>query len=124
MLAQNFMTATDLGITDPELDALIKVLGMLERGEIPEEKFRMHTVGRPECGSAGCLLGWMKTVDHSAGVSLEIKWCSSHRFDQIFSPNPPIFFQRICREATTATAAIALRSYLSTGKANWAEALA
>jgi hypothetical protein len=31
MLAQNFKTAADLGIKDIDLDALIKVLGMLER---------------------------------------------------------------------------------------------
>lgn len=35
MLAQNFKTPADLGITDVEFDALYKVLGILERSEVP-----------------------------------------------------------------------------------------
>src|SRR4051812_3552769 len=34
MLAQNFKTAADLGISETELEALVRVLGMLERDEV------------------------------------------------------------------------------------------
>jgi hypothetical protein len=36
MLANSFMTPSALGISDVEFDALVKVLGMLERSEISE----------------------------------------------------------------------------------------
>lgn len=36
MLAQNFKTAADLDLADAEFEALVKVLGMLERGEIKQ----------------------------------------------------------------------------------------
>src|SRR5215831_18503869 len=36
MLAPNFKTADELGLTPSQRDALIKVLGMLERGELKE----------------------------------------------------------------------------------------
>ena len=64
MLANNFMTPSALGISDAELDALVKVLGMLERGEIPEDQFTMRRVQHP-CRTPACLCGWANHV--SAG---------------------------------------------------------
>jgi hypothetical protein len=34
MLAQNFKTAAELDLSDAEIKALVKVLGILERGEL------------------------------------------------------------------------------------------
>lgn len=124
MLMQNFKAATDLGITEIEIEALIKVLGMLERQEIPEELFDMETVGEPECGTAGCILGWTRTVNMSAYDLLDERWWdspSNSALDALFSPirhGPP------AHDATPSQAAVALRSYLTTGDSNWAEALA
>jgi hypothetical protein len=36
MLANNFMTPSALGLSDVEFESLVKVLGMLERGDIPD----------------------------------------------------------------------------------------
>src|SRR5688572_5837844 len=72
MLAQNFKTAAELKLTEDERAALVTVLGMLEREEIPEHAFTMKHF-RPiwtdqyakvatECGTVGCLCGWANHV--------------------------------------------------------------
>jgi hypothetical protein len=61
MLAQNFKTATDLGISEVEQDALIKVLGMLERNDFARgESFNMGWWYQHSntCGTVGCIAGW------------------------------------------------------------------
>jgi hypothetical protein len=88
MLAQSFMSAADLDITDRERDALIGVLGMLERGELhharivkywDSEEYRKAPVqphsglfnmdqffGEAKCGTAACLAGtcdWVYGTD-------------------------------------------------------------
>lgn len=40
MLAQNFKTPADLKIDDDDFEALVKVLGMFERAEVPGHLFR------------------------------------------------------------------------------------
>lgn len=44
MLAQNFKTPADLDLPNPEFEALVKVLGMLERGEIKSDHFDMSMI--------------------------------------------------------------------------------
>lgn len=61
MLANNFMTPSALGISDVEFDALVKVLGMLERREIPDDEFTMRRVQHPYRTPA-CLCGWANHV--------------------------------------------------------------
>lgn len=109
MLAQNFKTPTALGISDIEFESLVKVLGMLERGEIEKEQFDMRDVWHP-CGAPACLIGW---AGHVSGREL----FTGRRSQDLF-----LLFAS--RRATPAQAAIALRNYLTTGEANWAEALA
>lgn len=121
MLAQNFRTAADLGISDQMLSDLIQTLGRMERGEITDERFTMHAIGSPDCGTSGCIMGWARgrrtnkawpvagdILDRSDGLS------------RLFFPH---HVQNGFR-ANVEEAAMALRSYLSTGEANWAEALA
>lgn len=71
MLAQAFLSPTDLGLTDPQHAALVKVLGMLEREELKHAKpkpcagfgpftghFNMafhNTI--TECGTVCCIAG-------------------------------------------------------------------
>lgn len=116
MLAQNFKTASDLGIGDKEFDALCKVLGMLERAEIPERKFVMTSVGTPECGTPGCILGWARTI---------------HRGTMCRDTTEPLFYPQMgpspCRaayKAGTAQAAMALRNFLTYGEPRWSEVMA
>jgi hypothetical protein len=137
MLAQNFKTAADLGISDAELDALIKVLGMLERGEITENHFHMARFWM-ECGTVGCLCGWANQISGGAAfpelnastteISLFFRMPDAARalFTMGMGSDSPertglnVFVQRRARPHHAATA---LRSYLTTGEANWAEAL-
>jgi hypothetical protein len=136
MLANNFMTPSALGISDVEFEALVKVLGMLERTEIPDEQFTMRRVQHP-CRTPACLCGWANHVSSGRAFPLQEK------------PGPTIFssatyaprwreMPRPLRDlfgyggratdpvytATSSQAAVALRSFLTRGEPRWAEALA
>src|SRR4249920_730052 len=74
MLANYFKTAIDLQITSAEHDALVKVLGMLEREELTygnnlkdgytvaptsPKTFHMNVVySKSQCGTVACIGGW------------------------------------------------------------------
>lgn len=124
MLAQNFKTATDLGITDAELDALIKVLGMLERGELQQYDyaggsglFDMTSKGSG-CGTPACIGGWVAAL---MGKN-QLSYVNSHRFEQ--KPLHDLYWNmEAVFHGKAQHAAYAIRSYLTTGEANWAEAL-
>lgn len=125
MLAQNFKPPTDLRISDREQVALIKVLGMLERGEISQRMFDMSTIG-DGCGTVGCLMGWAKFVSGDVKLFDDLHETQGH-----ISPLHHLFMFCVTRSAQLvqrasvrpAQAAMALRSYLTTGDADWAEAL-
>jgi hypothetical protein len=79
MLAQNFKTSVDLGIEEREFDALLDVLGMLERGElvhitdpmcptVPNGFNMADWLNDTACGTAGCIGGW---AEKACGVSLK-----------------------------------------------------
>jgi len=139
MLAQNFKTAADLGIKDVELDALIKVLGMLERGEIDATHFNMQSFLRQaDCGTVGCICGWANHISRGRAFS-EIGTRDELELFRRLSRSARLLFAMTSHEDDLAMerqnnavqdraqpehAAIALRSYLTTGDANWAEALA
>lgn len=119
MLAQNFKTAADLGISEIEHGALIAVLGMLERGEC--HGFSMYDVYH-RCQSPMCILGWARHIadDHSLFDDNPKSLC------ELFYPDTygPARARKAIECTDQETAALALRSYLTTGEANWAEALA
>lgn len=105
MLARTYLTAAELQISEELRDALIKVHGKLLRGEIPEEQFDMRTVGKPWCGTPGCLLGWAYAVagrdvlsGESTGLFCGLFWCGWAKW-----------------KPTTAQAGVALGHYLATG---------
>lgn len=130
MLAQNFKTAADLGLKDVEVGALIEVLGMLERGEISAEHFDMGTVWSEwHCESVGCICGWAHHI--SKGVAFSELTRGEPLISRLPQPILDLFAMcggrdqlRVQQNATPASAAIALRSCLTTGDADWAEALA
>lgn len=129
MLAQNFKTPAELEIEDVEFETLVKVLGMLERGEIRTlPKKSIATNGRAseadlqffdmemtalsfDCGIAGCFLGWMTFLN--PGITTSGKTIRS-----LFLPPGEA---RRCRDPQKA--AIALRNYLTHGEPRWDEAL-
>ena len=125
MLARNFMSAADLGVTERTRDVLIKLLGMMERGELVhctldvergDNLFNMDVWG--DCGTPQCIGGWMRTL----GADLRHTRDGSTLYD-LFYPNsearhsPWIDYERI----TVAQAAQATRNYLSSGAPRWLE---
>lgn len=144
MLAQNFKTAADLSLTEREHSALIGVLGMLERDEVrhvpvkrtfksrlaPREKtylFNMeHFYTKSDCGTAACIAGAADLFFGSAfivhaGFGAGLRFALSRQARELFAPRA--ISEDDWSQITTAQAAAALRSYLTTGEANWAEAL-
>lgn len=141
MLAQNFKTAVDLGISDIELDALIKVLGMLERGEINQQTLDMaNFLDEEDCGTVACICGWahlvsnqvafpeVKDIGHASAklmkrpYELRMLFLVYDGLGEMMA-NGPYKHQRTVSSVLPDEAARALRSYLTTGEANWAEAL-
>src|SRR5690349_3894016 len=77
MLAQNFMKPEALGISESETAALIRVLGMLERGEIGEQHFDMSFY-QSHCGTIGCICGWANFVSKGKAFPELTKFNSNH----------------------------------------------
>ena len=140
MLAQNFKTPADLGISDAEFEALVKVLGMLERGEIKNTPPRArYIVGAPihvtecerapthfsmgyevayhDCGTSCCIMGWARWVGDDDRLFRDAT-SINHSAQPLFYPyNDGILERRV------GIGAIALRNYLTHGEPRWEEAL-
>lgn len=129
MLMQNFKSAADLGITEPQLSALQKTLVLLETGKLmhrPVERclvdwspayssnFNMrhwHVVG--PCGTIACIGGTAELIGN-------VKFPNQSRgLRNLFMPAIEAW-----ENITPAQAATALRSYLTTGDARWDLAVA
>lgn len=145
MLAQNLKTAAELGINDVEHGALVTVLGMLERGELVHGKYPIAKMfGRapnefnmaatldvePDCGTIACLCGWAHLVSDRKAFALFFERTPGDDFDAVYPMSAPLrrLFGIGARWGSLHNrmpehAAIALRSYLTTGEANWSEAL-
>lgn len=137
MLAQNFKAAADLSLNETEYRALITVLGMLERDEIPfEDKgqwldvktatepaaFNMyHVYSAARCGTVCCLAGWAEYIARIPAYSLFEKRCDDAGLKALFDPyfGDGFSIDRI----TPAQAAVALRSFLTTGASDWMTAI-
>lgn len=137
MLAQNFKSAADLGITESQLSALQKTLVMLETGKlrhfdilsIPDRRFE-HSYefsgdfnmgafhAKHECGTACCIAG---TAELISGAKF-IGESRSNELDELFYMNS--LDHRDMEAVTPSQAATALRSYLTTGDARWDLAVA
>lgn len=139
MLAQSFQSAADLGIADVEHQSLITVLGMLERGELVYGKYPIAKMFRgsnefnmaatldesSDCGSIGCLCGWAHIV--SGREAFADFFAERRTYESM-----PVGLRRLFRFGAglgslyaiqPEQAAIALRSYLTTGDAKWHEAV-
>ena len=122
MLARNFKDAAELGIKPDQHDALITVLGMMERGEIPDRNFDMKAISSAvgDCGTAYCIAGWCEEVTHNRGL---------FSFYQRPGDTPDALYELFMfgddrRFGVTMDQAIhALTNYLTTGDADWASAL-
>lgn len=143
MLAQNFKTAADLGISDLWFEGLVKMLGMMERGEVrhvptidnyfdrrrgtPQKFYALFNMAniwtrtKGNCGTAGCIAG-------NCDVLFKTRFAPNGVLDDnipenlmaLFCPNIP---EEQWGDITVEQSASALRSYLTTGEPRWAEAL-
>jgi hypothetical protein len=128
MLAQNFMTAADLSLTGAQKAALIKVLVLLETGRLEHHqseprkifndeatfcgKFNMeYWTSLHHCGTVACIGGTAQLVGN---VDFEEE-PQTAALQELFSPQHVLDWSSI----TTDQAAVALRSYLTTGDARW-----
>ncbi|MBX9774483.1 MAG: hypothetical protein K2Y71_08710 [Xanthobacteraceae bacterium] len=136
MLANSFLPPSALGLSDVEYESLVRLLGMLERGEIPDDQFTMRRVQHP-CRTPACLCGWANHVSGGRAFPLEAKpgatvfsnatyaprWRDMpHRLKDLFAyggrATDPVYL------ASPSQAAIALRNFLTEGEPRWTEALA
>lgn len=132
MLARNFLTPAELLLSEEEHAALVKVLGMMERGELtlvpyeevvkgserfvtwpPGEKFTGHFHMavwnvKHECGTVCCIGG---TAELVGGVKFGTR---DARLNDLFYPSRTY-------DRTVDEAAHALRTYLTTGNAEWSD---
>jgi hypothetical protein len=143
MLARSFKSAEELGMKEVERDALITVLGMMERGEIEDQKFNMNryffvkpliTVSwdnsHPEdCRTPACICGWANHVSGGkafpelvGGIGPGYRLPDDARVLFNIMHDSTMVVKKV-RKATVSQTAIALASYLTTGKANWKQAL-
>lgn len=132
MLAQNFLSATDLGVTEVEKEALITVLGMLERGEIDDDHFKMSNFWKEEaCGTVGCLCGWANFVSGKKAFPMIMSYAleggtnATPAKNSLTSEVRKLFWiglENWPRRLTPVTAedgARVLREFLQTGKSTW-----
>lgn len=116
----NFKTAAELGLRDLEYRTLLRLLPMFEQGKIPEPLFTMRCVGRPECGTPGCIIGWGRTLEAFFCCP---EWSPPNQAPKASYYSTCDLLSSTWARATPADAAIALRNYLTTGQAKWAEVL-
>lgn len=134
MLAQNFMPPATLGLSDKEFEALVKVLGMFERGEVVH--WSGHWDGKPcqipnafnmrlwSCGTAHCIGGWAGTIIGERTLQEKTSSRFTDGLSLLFYPRTNYLNFPMNHEITVDQAASALRNYLTTGQPNWDEATA
>lgn len=137
MLAQNFKTADDLGLSESQFSALSKTLVLLETGKLKladvgnkfdhkakrkfDGLFNMSCWGTVShiCGTIACIGGTAEIIgDVSFGNWIEHKEKLSPNLYELFYARDIIDMYR-WNDITPSQASVALRSYLTTGEANW-----
>lgn len=107
MLQQNFKSADELKLSEPTHQAAIKVLGMMERGEI-NDQFSMQSWLQPHPTDATkcqrCISGW---VSKEGGNCINLPLA-------LICPQDYQSGKYTIEQATHA-----LRSYLVTGTPDW-----
>ena len=132
MLMQNFESAADLDLTEPQRDALIETLSFMECGKIKHISLDEVAFADADqeavfsglfnlsawiesdyrCGTVACMGG---TAELISGVSFD-GWENKPRLQQLFNPSTLIDdFDSV----TVERAAKALRGFLTSGTADW-----
>lgn len=142
MLAQNFKPAADLDLTEPQKEALMKTLVLLETGKLQHVVARGRiVVGAPvkfdgrfnmacwgtaaySCGTVACIGGTAELIGKvSFGNGLQHKELLAPALYELFYARS-VAAEHDWESITPAQAATALRSYLTTGDARWDLAVA
>lgn len=129
MLAQNFKTADELRLSEKQRDALIKTLALMDSGRlkhVPQNKLRNGHLGDPkfdglfnmafsylnlDCGTVCCIRGIASLIGDVEFPTHKLTRQLRQLF-YIWSPSKT-------SDPSIAQAAMALRSYLTTGKPRW-----
>jgi len=129
MLAQNFLTYRKLHILKKEHEALIKMLGGLERDEFKWHRPMLYDdePSRPRsgnfnmeafeqhCGTVCCIAGWCDKLYKTHFVDkVDANW---NGLDDLFVMYG--FTDDEMSQVRPIQAAMALRNYLTTGNADW-----
>jgi hypothetical protein len=140
MLATNFRTAAELGITTKDYEALLMTLRYFETNDVPYHDiidfwvqnkptgFNMRAVrARASCGTVACLCGWARQLaddedllkDRTEGLNKLFLFGSV----DVGGAARIVDIYQQAYHATPAQATVALRNYLTTGEPNWQDAL-
>jgi len=125
------LNAKQLGIKEQEFWALLHVRDELERGDIVhydcgrggiKRWFDMGVGGdRYECGTMGCIGGWMYAAMHPKATPGRMQgYVNRHEGD---SPFHELFFGKTWSSITPAQAVKAIDNFLECGKPHWEEVL-
>jgi hypothetical protein len=130
MLMANFKSAADLGITEPQFDALRKTLVLLETGKLrhaPADNlgsrskiftghFNMNSWSyTSDCGTVACIGGTAELIG-----DVSFRGSPNLALSELFYPfNMNQDGKHPFSQITIPQAATALRSYLNTGDARW-----
>ena len=119
MLAESFLSAETLNLSPAGRRVLIDILHGLETGEIADHLFSMEQIGEPECGTAGCFLGWAMSLDPFALPSPKtiVQSDAYPGLRQLCFPeydNCPLGYKADRKESAQA-----LRNFLTTGQPLW-----
>lgn len=133
MLMQNFLSYKQLRINKHEWEGLVKVLALFDCGDLEHVPAGSVGVEPPkgchgfnmtwfECNTARCIGGWVRAFGGKRFRD------SYHRNKALNALYFPMFKNKAYHndygKVTVAQAAIALRSFLTTGDAKWDEAVA
>jgi hypothetical protein len=132
MLAANFLTADELGLSELYRDALIHVLAMFERGEFVHVSdddygdyggnygFNMLTYEEETdaCGTICCIAGWSDRLFNTNFVGRHCCLPPNLPEELLLLFSGPIS-ERDADASTVADAAARLRTYLTTGIGSW-----
>lgn len=131
MLSQSFKSAQDLELSEKEYDALKQTLILLETDEVTHVRLsptqKGHFIARPQyqgkfnmafwaadvddCGTVACICGTAEMIGN-----VNLRFNNNVALQTLFNPTNS---GALLQEITTVQAAQALRSYLTTGQANW-----
>lgn len=135
MLASSFLSADQLGLSTKQREALIDVLGRLERGELRhvnidtdygdftvDHAFNMATF---KCASVACIGGWADKL-HKTDFRFLTRGMKLH--DRHFMSLYTLLYGDLesmveLEDITVPQAGEALRNYLTTGDAQWVQVL-